>query len=199
MFDYLMGKVADKIANGHHYKIILDVNGIGYEIAVSQNTFNETNKIGLSEKLFIHMNVQQNGIQLVGFKNMQEREFYKELLTVQGLGNVAVLKMLSQASPAQIIEAIQKSDIDFLCSITSKKNAEMTILKLKKKKGALVGTGLEILSNTNVQLNAIMQGAVDTLCTLGMSKKEAESAIVACYKKDTKNSAELVKDVLKQL
>ena len=82
MIAYLSGKLLEKQANA----VIVDVNGVGYEVAIPLSTFYELGDVGSDVRLRIYTHVREDAIQLFGFKTTRERELYLKLIGVQGIG-----------------------------------------------------------------------------------------------------------------
>ena len=90
--------------------VLLDVNGVGYEVYCSTNTLNSLPSLGEQITLFTDLLVRQDLLQLTGFKNLNERSFYRELLTVQGVGMKGALSIVDTIGVTASIRAISMDD-----------------------------------------------------------------------------------------
>ncbi len=186
MISYLSGKILDT----EQKSIILDVNGVGYQIAVTEDVAN-TVQINKALQLWTYLAVSDKAISLYGFSNKKELEMFRLLMTVSGIGPKSAMTISSSASVATLVEGIASGDPAYLSKISgiSKKNAEKIILNLKDK----IDTSEVITSETQNQ-NSIV---IDALVALGYSEKEARDAIQNITKSD--NPEEMIKEALKNL
>lgn len=128
MLFYLKGSVTHLIEN----KIILDVNGVGYQIYVSnQNQF----PIHTTQTIYIHQVIKEEENYLVGFLTLEEKEFFSLMIKVQGLGPKGAVHALSKASPKEISRAIACDNITYLSSLPSitHRIATQMVFDLKNK------------------------------------------------------------------
>ncbi|MBY0313943.1 MAG: Holliday junction branch migration protein RuvA [Bdellovibrionales bacterium] len=128
MIGYVSGAVKFIEANN----VIIDVNGVGYELTCSANTLMDTKKDG-SMALWVYTHVREDALQLYGFSSKVEKKLFESLLKVNGIGPKMAVTILSGASLDKIIDAIESKDIKTLTAFpkVGKKIAEQMILTLK--------------------------------------------------------------------
>lgn len=168
MISFLVGIVEEKYENS----VILDVNGVGYELCVSSNTLS-TLPLGENVKILTYMAVREDGVSLFGFSSKEERDLFYKLITVSGIGPKMAISILSGLSLSDITIAIIKSDIKLLSTIKGlgKKTAERICVELKDK---LDGFAVPEQAQIAVDYNEdAVQMATDTLISLGINKNEA--------------------------
>lgn len=173
MYSFIIGTVEEKQEN----LIVLNNNGIGYELLVSSNTIANTPNIGDDAKLYTYLYVREDAMQLFGFWNKQEKDIFLSLISVSGIGAKTAIQMLSCITPSELINAIVFGDVKLIASIKGigKKTAERIILELKNSINALNGITLENyndFADNNVDNTAIDEATV-LLVNMGLSKMEA--------------------------
>ena len=175
MYSYIKGKLAEK----NPAYAILDCNGIGYMIHISLNTYSKL-KDQEFFKLFTHLAIKNEattpvGFVLFGFAEEQERQLFRQLISVSGIGNSTAMLMLSALAPEKIYQAILENNPDILQSVKGigAKSAQRIIIDLKDKieKGKL---SQEILT---VAYNTSKDEALSGLTVLGFNKIAAEKAL----------------------
>ncbi len=162
--------------------VIIDCNGIGYNVLVSNLTVSNLPKIGESVKIYTNMQVREDGVSLYGFLSMEELNMFNILVSVSGVGPKLALSVLSSLSPSKVIMAIATDDIITLSKVSGvgKKTAQRVILELKDKVKA---NDVEINNiQTNQQLNNLSsnekQDAIDALISLGYNRSEAIKGVM---------------------
>ncbi len=172
MIAYLKGKIIEKSEN----IIVIEVNGVGYEVNISLNT-----NLSLSNKteceLFTYMQVREDGVFLFGFSTKQEKELFLKLITVSGVGPKMAITILSGASLTDIITAIICEDSSMLSKFkgVGKKTAERIILELKEKVNTSLNEQNTIFeNNVNIDLkNNIIEDTIMALNALGLNKSDS--------------------------
>lgn len=148
MIGLLRGKLIEKTPE----HILLDVNGVGYEVLVSLQTISELDNgkhtVDKDLRLFIHTHVREDALQLFGFLYRAEKELFLSLLKVNGIGPKSALTILSGAPVDRIIAMIDRGDAKALSALPKigKKTAEQMILTLK---GKLVAPEAALFEGTN--------------------------------------------------
>ena len=130
MIDYLNGKIAELLPA----KVILDVNGVGYDINISLYTY--TALQGKEEaKVYIYENIREDAWVLFGFASQDERNLFLDLTSVSGIGGNTARTILSSISPAEFCQAISQGNEHLLCNIKGigKRSAQRIIVELKDK------------------------------------------------------------------
>ena len=178
MISYVKGTVA-YIGNDC---IVVDNNGIGYNIQVSPSTASAV-VMEKEVKIYTYMNVKENELSLFGFLTKEELNMFNLLIGVNGVGPKSAVAMLGALSPAQLALAIATEDIKALSvgQGIGKKIAQRIALELKDKVGAdTITTGVEIVQKVDVTTGERAE-ALSALMALGFTKNEAENAIKAVY------------------
>ena len=193
MIAYLNGKLAHKEPTF----VIIDVNGVGYHVSISLNTFSEI-KDKEAIKLSTYMHVREDAQILFGFSSDAEKSMFQNLISVNGVGPNTAMVVLSYLSTTELRNAIIHEDAATLQAVKGigGKTAQRLILELKDKlkKGAEEMSGIPGSAH-----NTMRQEALGALMTLGISKAVAEKSIDTVLKKsgNTISLEELVKQSLK--
>ncbi|MDD5226110.1 MAG: Holliday junction branch migration protein RuvA [Candidatus Omnitrophica bacterium] len=175
MYHYLNGKIAEKTPTA----VILDVNGIGYEVRVSLSTFSSLPNLGETVKLFTHFVVREDAQLLYGFATEEEREAFRLLISISGIGPKLAITLLSGVTLPELKRAIQEKNIPVLTAISGigQKTAERVIIELKDKIGKTeVSAGKEIVHDASVS-DQMVEDSVAALVSLGYTKQKAKEAI----------------------
>jgi len=178
MIGYLSGKLIDKSANS----VIIDVAGVGYEVAIPLSTFYEIGEVGDAVDLRIYTNVREDAIQLFGFKTQREKDLYLKLISVQGVGAKSGITMLSGMSADEIIAALRTENLAKLTSIpgVGRKTAERLVIELRDKVTELAA-GVSAAASMNaaegVGSEGVYDDALSALVNLGYQKAAAEKAL----------------------
>ena len=170
MISFLRGIIEEKTENS----VIIDVNGVGYEVSVSTTTMSSL-PIGEMAKVLTYMAVREDGVYLFGFSSHEERDLFNKLITVSGIGPKVAIGILSGMNLGDLTVAIVKQDLKMLSTIKGlgKKTAERLCVELKDKLDMLGMSEQETLA---VDYNEdAVQMATDTLISLGINKNEAYS------------------------
>lgn len=195
MYAYLQGKFTHKTPA----QIYIDVNGIGFEVNVSLNTYSAIQKLH-EGKLFTYLQIKEDGHTLYGFFEKEEKDIFLLLISVSGVGASTARMMLSSVRPDEIATAIIQGNVKLLESVKGigKKTAERLVLELKDKVGkqaiGTTGTSFAIA-------NSIEQDALIALTSLGIAKAQAEQAIQKIMRNEPaiNNLEELIKKSLKAI
>lgn len=190
MYNYFYGEIVDIFENN----VVIDVNGVGYELAVSKFTLAEC-QIGQKQKLYAYLQVKEDGISLFGFATNEEKNMFLRLISVSGVGCKVALAVLSGMDSNSLAIAIFNGDTSLLTKIKGlgKKTAERLVLELKEK--VVVDANsieLPILNNLDVPLTKEMQNAVAVLVSLGKSQADAEKLVDAASKLGATTAEELI-------
>lgn len=169
MYSYIIGIIAQK----EEGKIILENNGIGYEINVSNQTLNFFAYDNEPVKIFTYLVVREDEFSLYGFSTIEEKNLFLQLITVSGIGPKMAIGILSGLSLSDLTVAIINEDVKLLSKIKGlgKKTAERLCLELKDKLSP-VGLAQNNIFNVDYDEDAV-QMATDTLISLGISKNDA--------------------------
>lgn len=192
MIGYLSGKLLIKKPT----QLLIDVNGVGYEVAISLMTFE---RIGDSAEasLFIHTNVSQDAITLFGFISEDEREMFRLLISVSGVGPKTALALLSGIRVDELRFAIETGDTHRIHAAPGigKKTADRLVLELKGKVSSIQSSSTTVFSQRGARAEALT-----ALITLGFNQKSAEKVVGSlCDENPAASVEEIVKQALKKL
>lgn len=193
MIHHLKGQLVEK--NPTH--VVIDCNGVGYLVNISLHTFS---RLPTTEavSLFTHLQVKEDSHTLYGFAEKNEREIFRMLISVSGIGTSTARTMLSSLEPAQVKQAIATGDVATIQSVKGigAKTAQRVIIDLKDKI-LKVAEGDEVFVP---QGNTVKEEALSALETLGFARKQAEKVIDKILKETTSPTVEsLIKSALKNL
>jgi holliday junction DNA helicase RuvA len=193
MIAHIQGKIIEKTPTD----LVIDCGGVGYHINISLHTYSllpQTESI----KLFTYLQVKEDAHTLFGFVEKSEREIFKMLLSVSGIGASIARTMLSSLDPKQVIQAIAVGDVGTIQSIKGigTKTAQRAILDLKDKVLKLYDLDeVSILQN-----NTNKDEALSALEVLGFNKKLAEKVVDKIVAQDSDATVEsIIKQALKNL
>ena len=203
----MIGKLRGKVdAIGESF-LIVDVNGVGYEVQASARTLRNM-KVGEEVSLTIDTHVREDAIRLFGFASEVERSWFRTLQAVQGVGSKVALALLGTLSPQQLAQAIALSDWASVEEApgVGKKLAQRIVAELKDKAPALSVAGLEMPATANGAAAAVPEGdaaaeALSALTNLGYQPVQASGAIAIAAKElgDAADTAKLIRRGLKEL
>ena len=193
MIAHIQGKLIEKTPT----EVVIDCNGVGYHINISLHTYS---LIPAAEtiKLFTYLQIKEDAHSLFGFVEKSEREIFKMLLSVSGIGASIARTMLSSLEPKQIIQALAVGDLATIQSIKGigSKTAQRAILDLKDKVLKLYDIDEVSMSQSNTNKDE----ALSALEVLGFNKKLAEKIIDKIIIQDPTATVEgLIKQALKNL
>ena len=193
MITHLKGKLIEK----NPTNIVVDCNGVGYSVNISLHTFSQLPS-GENVKLFIHLQVREDSHTLFGFSSKVEREVFRLLISVSGIGASIARTMLSTLSPEQVMEAITQNNIAVIQSVKGigAKTAQRVVLDLKDKIIKIYGLDEVSLVSSNTKRNE----ALSALETLGFARKQTEKICDDIVNKNPNASLEtIIKLALKNL
>ena len=188
MIAYVRGKFVDKTPA----RVIVDVNGVGYDLQISLNTYSQISNKD-SGQLYTYLHITENAQTLFGFADTAEKDMFLLLLSVSGIGAATARMMLSGMKPEEVSRAIIQSNTVQLSSIKGigKKTAERLVVELRDKLGK---QSLESFSATGFVVN-INADAVNALIGLGIGRPMAENAV---KKVTDSNNDQSLEDIIKQ-
>jgi Holliday junction DNA helicase RuvA len=161
-------------------QVIVDVNGVGYELQISLNTYTAIANSS-SGQLATYLHITENGQTLFGFYDVQEKDLFLHLISVSGVGASTARMMLSGMKPDEIVKAIVQGNVKQLESIKGigKKTAERLILELKEKLSRINTINLDafVLQNNTIEIDAL-----NALTSLGIGRPLAEAALKKALK-----------------
>ncbi len=189
MFEYIFGKISE--LNGTF--VIVEAAGVGYFIKISLNTYSKL-KEEKEAKLFVHQVLREDTNDLYGFFDKAEREIFRLLISVSGIGANTGRVMLSSLTTGEIQKAILENDVNTIKSVKGIgiKTAQRVIVDLRDKIGKVSADDINIFDTTN---DKNQEEALAALVMLGFTKKLAEKAVKKITKKENNLSVE---DILKK-
>lgn len=187
MFSYIKGKIEFKSEN----LVVLDVNGVGFELYVSANTLSEIGGVGEEAKIYTYMNVQEDLIKLYGFYSKEEKNMFLKLIGISSVGPKMANQILSGIKLSTLALAIVSGNVKELSKIkgVGKKTAERIILELREKLQAdqIESSDDAIIEQVQfIKLGQVENEAISALCSLGISKGEATRAVESVASKADK-------------
>ena len=181
----MIGRLSGILFDKNPAQLLVDCNGVGYEVSVPMSTFYNLPSTGERVALLTHMVVREDAQLLYGFGTTQERELFRELIKISGISARTALAILSGMSVKDLAQAVTLQDAGRLTKIPGigKKTAERLLLELKGKLGADIGarTALAVLSGLSVGEIAqavVMQEAGRLVKIPGIGKKTAERLLL---------------------
>ena len=168
----MIGRIAGRLLAKHPPQIVVDVNGVGYELDVPMSTLYQLPATGAEVALFTHLIVREDAHHLYGFATENERAVFRKLLKISGVGARIALAVLSGMSVADLKQAVSQQDSGRMTRIPGigKKTAERLLLELKDKLDIAV---VAVQSEAGTAGSDVM----NALLSLGYSDKEAQFAI----------------------
>ena len=170
----MIGRLTGILVEKNPPQLLLDVQGVAYEVDVPMSTFYNLPATGERVALFTHLVVREDAHLLFGFGTEQERRAFRQLLKISGVGARTALSVLSGLSVAELAQAVTMQDTGRLTKIPGigKKTAERLLLELKDKLGA------DVTAAVGVHRRApAMSDVLNALLSLGYSDKEAVAAV----------------------
>ena len=174
MITYIKGRLIEKSPT----KIIVESNGIGYEINISLNTYEQITD-DENIKIFTYLQRKEDSDILFGFSSKSERSIFQQLISISGIGPSTARTILSSISPAEIQEAVWEEDVERIKSIKGigLKTAQRLIIELKDK--------VELFDKKDIDLSSenldIKKEALLALSVLGFNKSKSEKIVSKLY------------------
>lgn len=175
MFAYIKGSLEMK-SSGY---IVIDINGLGYKIFMSQNNIDSIGELHNIIKVFTYVKVREDDISIFGFKTQEELKMFELLISVSGVGAKSALVMLSCIEPSDFAIAVISNDVKVLTKVPGigNKSAQRIILELKDKlKEEQLEEKLKDSSKRLKDNSENINEAISGLMVLGYSKKDIEKA-----------------------
>ena len=193
MITHVKGRLVEKTPTS----VVIESNGIGYLINISLNTFSQIPD-NENLKLYTHLQIKEDSHTLYGFYTIKEREIFRLLISVNGIGSNIARTMLSSISPDQIIEAISRENVSLIQSVKGigSKTAQRVIIDLRDKilKVYDLDEGITSSNNTN------KEEALSALEVLGINKKSSVKLVNKIVLENPDISVEsIIKETLKNL
>jgi holliday junction DNA helicase RuvA len=180
MIAFLRGRLLEK----HPNRVVVDVNGVGYDVHVPVSSFYGLGEAGSDIALRVHTHVREDALALFGFRTHLELQLFERLIAVSGIGPKLALAVLSGIEPPDLIQAVQRGDIARLTAIpgVGKKTAERLALELKDKLAAM--HVVEAAQQPTETESTMRDDLLSALLNLGYHRPAAEKAIDAALRAD---------------
>lgn len=193
MITHIQGKLTEK----NPTDVVIDCNGVGYLLNISLHTYSQIPDAE-NLRLYTHLQVKEDSHTLYGFSSLAERDIFRLLISVSGIGASTARTMLSSLTPKQVREAIASENVSLIQSVKGigLKTAQRVIIELKDKvlKVYDIDEAAYISNNTN------KDEALSALEVLGFAKKQSERVVVKILSQTPDASVELIiKEALKNL
>ena len=198
MIGFLRGRVLEKQPN----RVLVDVNGVGYEVFIPLSTFYDVGDEGAEIALRIHTHVREDSLQLFGFLTLLERQMFERLITVSGIGPKLAIAVLSGLDTRDLLAAVQRADIARLTTIpgVGKKTAERIVLELKDRLTQLSAPPPSDVKPVTSDADRVRDDLLSALQNLGYHRPDAERAADAVLRDAPERSLEsALKDALRHL
>jgi Holliday junction DNA helicase RuvA len=171
---HLRGRILDK----HPNRIVVDVNGVGYDVAVPLSTFYGLGEPGAEIALRVHTHVREDALLLYGFATALEQELFERLIGISGIGPKVALAVLSGIEPLELVRAIERGDLARLTAIPGigKKTSERIVLELKDRlpRGHVMAV---VAGGAAPEPPAVRDDVLSALINLGYHRPLAEQAV----------------------
>ena len=176
----MIGHLKGRIINKNPPEVLIEVEGIGYEVLCPMSTFYELDNLSEDILLFTHLSIKEDAHTLFGFITKDEKNVFRELIRVNGVGPKVALAILSNLSVNSLVQCISSEDADLLAKTPGigKKTALKLIVELQDRLGKLELSGSLVSSNEFKQSsNPNSRQAIEALQSLGFKVKEANKMV----------------------
>lgn len=192
MYDYLKGE----LASVDLHEAVIDCGGVGYKCAITLNTYKKISG-QTTVKLMTYLNVKEDAMNLYGFADTGEREFFLLLLGVNGVGPKAALAILSDLLPEEFAAVLATNDAKRLTKVSGigAKTAQRICLELKDKISGNVDLSAAA-DDSWADPTDVKAEAIEALAALGYTKTDAQNAVSRCA---AENTNDLIKQALRML
>lgn len=203
MFDYIKGQLAGKVQTSKGAFLTLEVAGIGYLIEITQRTILKLGEVNSDLKIFTVLLHKEDNMSLCGFLHKEDRDIFKILISVSGVGPKMALTLLDEFEGCELISLVIKGDYKELTRAkgVGPKLAQKIILELKDKLMNFQTSPINIDDSFEVKDEQALQDAQSVLISLGYEREEIKKAISSALKftKSTDNAEDILKESLKFL
>ena len=175
MIAFLRGRILEKQPN----RVIVDVNGVGYEVVIPLSTYYEVGDEGSDVALRVHTHVREDALQLYGFISELERQVFERLISISGIGPKLALAVLSGVDTRDLVVAVQRGDVARLTAIPGigKKTAERIVLELRDRLSQLAVPVTTAPDATSIGSERLRADLLSALQNLGYHRPQADKAV----------------------
>ncbi len=155
--------------------LLIDVQGVGYEVEAPMSTIYELGETGTDVIVHTHLSVREDAQQLFGFASMAERDLFRVLIRINGVGGKLALAILSTIPPADFTRVVEEGDVTALTRVPGigKKTAERLVVEMRGRTDALIASGRSDGRSLEVKPQGAHSEATDALVALGYKPAEA--------------------------
>ncbi|MFQ6113008.1 MAG: Holliday junction branch migration protein RuvA [bacterium] len=182
MICQVQGVIAEKAPT----RIVLEVNGVGYELFIPVTTYEKVGEVGQKTKLLTYLHVREDALQLYGFSTQQEKWMFVNLITVSGIGPKLALGILSGSTVDNLKQFIVNGEFESLTRLSGvgKKTAQRLITELREKLGGVTPETEFLPTFVEKEISDKFEKAVLALVSLGYSRISAQKAIEPILKQE---------------
>ena len=194
MYEYICGRLASLEPR----QAVIDCGGVGYLLEISLNTYEALRKADAAQvKLYAHLVVREDAQQLFGFSDMAEREMFRLLVSISGVGNQTARVMLSSLTVDELRTAVQTQDVKKVQRVKGigAKTAQRIVLELADKIGVVGGQPLAVAGQ---QVNQTRDEAMTALTMLGFPKPAVEKLLMSADWRHPDGSPMTVEEIIKE-
>lgn len=196
----MIGRLHGVIIEKQAPDLLLDVQGVGYELLVSLNTFFAVPNIGESTTLHTHFVVREDAQQLYGFAELGERTLFRHLIKVNGVGPKMALAILSGMSASEFALSVQNNDVATLVKLpgVGKKTAERLVIEMRDRLSD-IDAGVSQGNMTTVAQPGIAEEAESALIALGYKPQDAAKMVSRAESSEITSAEQLIRAALKSM
>lgn len=196
----MIGRLHGVIIEKQAPDLLLDVQGVGYELLVSLNTFFAVPNIGESTTLHTHFVVREDAQQLYGFAELGERTLFRHLIKVNGVGPKMALAILSGMSASEFALSVQNNDVATLVKLpgVGKKTAERLVIEMRDRLSD-IDAGVSLGNMTTVAQPGIVEEAESALIALGYKPQDAAKMVSRAESSEITSAEQLIRAALKSM
>ncbi|KVX03231.1 Holliday junction branch migration protein RuvA [Shewanella frigidimarina] len=204
----MIGRLSGILVEKQAPEVVLDVNGVGYELQVPMTSFYELPALNQAAMLFTHFVVREDAQLLYGFITKQERALFRLLIKTNGVGPKLALTILSGMTASEFVSCVERDDIATLVKLpgVGKKTAERLVIEMRDKLKSLLeasaGSEREFMLQSNYTPAAAVESAeedaISALLSLGYKPAQASKSVSAAFKEGM-SSETLIKAALKSM
>ena len=171
MITHIKGIIIEKLPT----QVVVDVNGIGYEINIPVSTYEKLAEPGKNTHLFTYLHVREDSMQLFGFWNEKDRRLFKLLISVSGIGPRLALGILSSVTVEEFARAVANNNFSVLMKISGigRKTAQRLVIELKDK----LGQDIDLTPSHFIDTPGVVDEAILALVSLGYRQNEAQRVV----------------------
>ena len=167
MIAYLRGRLLEK----HPNRVLVDVNGVGYDVQIPVSTFSRLDDLGAEVRLHIYTHVREDVLALYGFSSQPEKALFEKLISVSGIGPRLAVMLLSGLAAEELSGAIRRGDLGRLIRVpgVGKKTAERLVVELRDKLGPVEAAA--------TAAGGLDEDVISALLNLGCARPAAQAAV----------------------